>query len=131
MGGGPILHIGGLDGDSGVNMSGTAMSSHILAKPVPVRRPSEKSIAQAKASINNSSVTTTTFNCSMATTLSNTFMGTPLNVPIGTSSDKYDDMLAGLPTMDQAFGMFEFSPVFTSLNQSCEKVMFSQASVCS
>ena len=51
MGGGTVLHIGGLDGDSDVNMSGTAMSSHILAKPVPVRRPSEKSIAQAKASI--------------------------------------------------------------------------------
>ena len=126
-----MLHIGGLDGDSDVNMSGTAMSSHILAKPVPVRRPSEKSIAQAKASIDKSSLPTTLYNSSMATTLSNTFMGTPFNVPIGTSSHKYDDMLPGLPTMDQAFGMFEFSPVFTPVKRSCGKVMFLQVSVCS
>ena len=115
-----MLHIGGLNGDSGMNMSGTAMSSHILVKPAPVRRPSEKSVAQAKSSINNNSVATTLYNGSMATTLNNTFMGTALNVPVATSSyrsDNNDDPLAGLPSVDQAFGMFEFFFFFLFTHQ--------------
>ena len=56
-GGGMVPQYGDMDEDIGVgvNMPSSIGSSNVLAKPVPTRRLSEKTVAQARASLGNTS----------------------------------------------------------------------------
>ena len=83
-GGGMVPQYGDMDDELGINMPSMG-SSHTLAKPIPMKRLSEKRIEQARASLGNvSSMTTGSYeNCN------------------------YDDM-SGLPAIDATFGMFNY-----------------------
>ena len=86
-GGGMVPQYGEMDEDIsvGVNMPSSMGSSHILAKPVPTRRLSEKTVAQARASLGNTST-----------------------MAMGSYGNNNLDM-SGFSALDPTFGMFLYS----------------------